>query len=261
MSKEVETSETSQQTAEGCANSALRMLFLLFVGGIVGYLLLPQCITYRSTVNATVCRNNLKHIMIALHNYHDTYKCFPPAYVPDEDGRPMHSWRALILPFLEQADLYERYRFDEPWNGPNNSQLAAQIPTALRCPSEPNDYTNYLLISGHGTAWGDGQVPTFADFKDGTSNTIVLVEVADSRIQWMEPRDLALEQATRGINSGLGMCISSPHPIAGGKTEKPESANVAFADGSVTILKNDFPLDELKKLLTHQGEERAVPPK
>jgi len=233
------------------------LLFLLFLAVMGGYLLLPQCIEYRSDNNNMRCKNNLKQLMLAVHNYHDTYKCFPPAYLPDEEGRPLHSWRTLVLPFLEQADLYEQYRFDEPWNGPNNSQLAARIPNVLQCPSEPNDYTNYLLITGPETAWGEGLAPTFADFKDGTSNTIVLVEVADSGIQWMEPRDLTLEQAARGVNSQLGLCFSAPHPLPGRKTEKPESANVAFADGSVTNLKNDFPLAELRKRLTHQGGEKV----
>ena len=52
-----------------------------------------------------LCRNNMKQIALALHHYHDAFGAFPPAYVPDEDGRPMHSWRVLILPFLEQQAL------------------------------------------------------------------------------------------------------------------------------------------------------------
>ena len=62
----------------------------------------------------TVCRNNLKQIGLALHDYHEVYGSFPPAYVSDENGRPMHSWRLLILPHLDQTGIYKRYRFDEP---------------------------------------------------------------------------------------------------------------------------------------------------
>jgi hypothetical protein len=47
------------------------------------------------------CINNLKQIGLAMHNYHDAHGCFPPAYIPDENGKPMHSWRVLLLPYLE----------------------------------------------------------------------------------------------------------------------------------------------------------------
>src|SRR4051812_10595310 len=74
------------------------------------------------------CLGHLKEIGIALHNYHADYGVFPPAYVADASGRPLHSWRVLILPYLEQKPLYNRYNFSEPWDGPNNRRLASQMP-------------------------------------------------------------------------------------------------------------------------------------
>ena len=56
-------------------------------------------------------------------------------YVADATGRPMHSWRVLILPFLEQQSLYEQYDFREPWDGPNNIQLLGNMPDVFSCPS------------------------------------------------------------------------------------------------------------------------------
>ena len=226
-------------------------------------LFLPAISAPRGPARDAQCRNNMKQIMLALLNYHDTYQCFPPAYVADDEGQPMHSWRVLILPFCEQQPLYDQYRFDEPWDGPNNSQLAGKIAYfTFRCPSQPNANrvnTNYLLITGDGTAWADGRAPILDEFTDGPANTIILVEIADSDIPWLEPRDMTLEQAMLGINPGLRICISSWHP-ARGNNERQESANVAFADGSVTNLKNDFPLAELRKRLTHQGGEKVAPP-
>jgi Protein of unknown function (DUF1559) len=64
---------------------------------------------------------------LAVANYHETYGCFPPAYLANRDGKPMHSWRVLILPFLAQQELYRAYNFDEPWNGPNNRNLESRI--------------------------------------------------------------------------------------------------------------------------------------
>ena len=55
----------------------------------------------REAARRMQCSNHLKQIALALHNYHDEYKSFPPAYIADESGKRMHSWRVLILPFIE----------------------------------------------------------------------------------------------------------------------------------------------------------------
>src|SRR5690349_21111160 len=76
--------------------------------------------TARLAAQRSSCNCNLKQIGLALHNYHDTYGSFPPAYVADAEGRPMHSWRVLILPFIDCNDLYKEYNFSEPWSSPDN---------------------------------------------------------------------------------------------------------------------------------------------
>ena len=60
--------------------------------------------------------NNLKQIGLAFHNYADAYRSFPPAVIYGPDGKPWHSWRVLLLPFLEQQPLYEQYDFSQPWD-------------------------------------------------------------------------------------------------------------------------------------------------
>lgn len=237
---------------------ALPTLGLLLLIG----LLLPTYSAARAPARRAQCTNNMKQIALALHGYHNYYGCFPPAYVSDEDGQPMHSWRVLILPYMEQQALYDQYRFDEPWDGSNNSRLADSITYGFNCPSEPGGrsvYTNYVLVTGEGTAWADGRALSLGDFTDDPAKTIMVVEVTDSGIHWMEPRDLTVDQAMRGINSKVGLCISSWHP-ARGNSDRQESANVAFADGTVVNLKNSYPVGELKKLLTHQGGEPVVLP-
>jgi hypothetical protein len=106
---------------------------------ILGVVLLPAAMngSGQGAARRMVCSNNLKQLGLALHNYHQTYGCFPPAYVADEDGRPMHhSWRVLVLPFLEQQQLYDQYRFDEPWDGPNNRKLAENVISIFHCPED-----------------------------------------------------------------------------------------------------------------------------
>ncbi len=95
-------------------------------------IVLPAIQSSRGLVNShPSCNYCLLNIALALQNYHDDYGSFPPAYIPDKDGKPMHSWRVLLLPYLERRTLYEKYRFDEPWNGPNNRKLALEKPALL----------------------------------------------------------------------------------------------------------------------------------
>ena len=145
----------------------------------------------------TECANHLRQIALALHDYHQVYGCLPPAHVDGPGGKPMHSWRVLILPFLHYEKLYQQYDFAEPWNGPKNSLLAKRIPHEYRCPAaqEANSWaTSYVAVVGPATAWPGSKCVRFQDIKDGTSDTILLVEVADATIPWMEPRDMRFER-------------------------------------------------------------------
>jgi prepilin-type processing-associated H-X9-DG protein len=174
----------------------------------------------------------------------------PPAFIVDNNGKPMHSWRVLILPFLDRKDLYDQYDFSEPWNGPHNSRLMRMCPEVFRCPSAKNrdpSATSYVAIVGNGTAWPGDKGVSLADIKDGPDNTIVLVEVADSDINWLEPRDVTFDQAIRGVNVDKQHGISSNHPGI---------ANVAYADGHVECLSDETPPATLRALLTIAGGEK-----
>ncbi|HEV3136667.1 MAG TPA: DUF1559 domain-containing protein [Pirellulales bacterium] len=194
--------------------------------------------------------NNLKQLGIALHNYHDFYRSLPPAVVAGPDGKPMHSWRVLILPFVEDAglkQLHTRYDFKEPWNGPHNIQLADKMPKVFACPNDSNRQASYLAVVGPETAWPGSNGIAFRGISDGTANTLMLVEVAESGINWLEPRDLTFEQAAQGINipeAKLG--ISSHHQ--GG-------AEFLFCDGSAHFLSDGIAPDVLRSLLTAAGND------
>jgi hypothetical protein len=74
--------------------------------------------------------NNLKQIGLALHNYHDVYKSFPPAAIYSKDGKPLLSWRVAMLPYLHtsQGNLLKKFRLDEPWDSEHNRALIARMP-------------------------------------------------------------------------------------------------------------------------------------
>jgi prepilin-type processing-associated H-X9-DG protein len=210
--------------------------------------LLPEVSGSREASRRKTCNSNLRQICLALHAYHEIYGRFPPAYVADQGGKPMHSWRVLILPFMEERELYDAYDLDEPWDGPNNRKLADQCPEVFLCPSSTEAgpaNVNYVAVVGPRTMWLGSESTRRSDAKDGTANTIMLVEVVKSRVHWMEPRDPDMSQLALRINPPLQpgrWGISSRHP--GG-------AQVAMADGSVLFLSEttDWPTVEglLKK--------------
>ena len=237
------------------ARIALTLLEVLVVVAIIGImiaLLLPAVEHAGSAARRCQCSNNLKQIGLALHNYKDEYGCFPPPFVADGEGRPMHSWRVLILPFIEQTQLYEQYNFDEPWNSAANLKLLDMRPYAYSCPEDqvvksqrlPRT-TAYLAIVGPDTAWPEGEVTTLADITDGTNDTLLVVEASPSGVFWTEPRDLHTLQAAPGVNKA-GQGISSRHE--GG-------ANACFADGSVKFLPNDLSRTVWQALTTIDGGE------
>ncbi len=198
------------------------------------------------------CQNNMRQIALALLAYQADHGCFPPPYIADDEGRPMHSWRVLILPYLERIDAYKQYRFDEPWNGPNNRKIGALRFNFFQCPSDiaangASTATNYLAVVGPGTVWREEKSTSFDDIRDGVSETILLVEVANSGIQWSEPRDLHVNQMAPWINPRAGQGISSGHP--GGVI-------LTFADGHSEFIPNTLPPETLRALLSIDGGEQ-----
>ncbi|MFO1007883.1 MAG: DUF1559 domain-containing protein [Planctomycetaceae bacterium] len=141
------------------------------------------------------CKNNLKQIGLALHNYHDKYKEFPPAYTVNEHGKPLHSWRTLILPFVEQQSLYQRIDLSKPWNDPANAEAFKTVVPVYMCPSlksEPG-MTTYLAVIGDNTGLRPAKSLKLEDVTDGTSNTLAVVDVtAKHAVNWMSPHDADL---------------------------------------------------------------------
>ena len=202
-----------------------------------GGVLLPALSDGRGVAHRMVCASKAKHIALALHIYHDQYKEFPPAHIDDADGKPMHSWRVLILPFLEQGNLYAKYRFDEPWDGPNNRQLLESIPPMYSCPAQTNSpYTDYVAVVGPDTVWPGATSRKLTDIADPQDQTLLFVESAEPRILWMEPRDLAYEEAVNYLSGVTEMARHDAHWRMGYFDEQFVGRRIAMADGSVQFV-------------------------
>jgi prepilin-type processing-associated H-X9-DG protein len=243
----------------GWPKPSIEFLVVIGILGLLVFMFLPIGRGgAREAARRMQCSNHLKQIGLALQNYHDTFQSLPPAYIADADGKPMHSWRVLILPFLEannpqQMALAKKYDFNEPWNGPNNSKLHKEVMDVFRCPSRPgkqsNTETSYVVVRGTQTAWPGEKAIGFKSVTDGASETILVVEMADSGIHWMEPRDLEMDKMAMAVNSPDGRGISSAHPNV---------AMAVFFDGHTAAIPKNTPPETLRRLLMIADGEQVA---
>ncbi|MBN2022372.1 MAG: DUF1559 domain-containing protein [Pirellulales bacterium] len=236
------------------------LIVTVFLGGafallaMIAFLLLPALTRSPDAVRRMHCQTKLELIGAAMKQYHAQYGSFPPAYVADAEGRPLHGWRVLLLPYLGEEALYRRYRFDEPWDGPNNRRLAGSGGASLyACPADDADdaagQTSYLMLVGPG-AISDGPGATkLADIKNDPATTLVVVEVSDSGIGWMEPRDLPVDKMSFGVNDGSPLGLRSRHRHA---------VHALAADGHVEEL-SEATDPEWVKEMTLIGKPAAAP--
>ncbi|MBL9123411.1 MAG: DUF1559 domain-containing protein [Planctomycetaceae bacterium] len=208
---------------------AVGALACLFVcgGGLVA-LLLPAVNAAREAARRTQCANNLRQIAFALESYHSDHGCYPPAWLAGPDGAPMHSWRALLLPYLDE-ELADEYNFDEPWDSADNQQLWHRMPMVFACPSNPDSpplFTSYVAIVGPGNLFV-GDQPTQASQFPQPGMTIAVAEIdGHERIPWLEPRDL--EAGSLGVVGDSSQPSISSNHIGG--------ANALMADWTVEYL-------------------------
>lgn len=205
-------------------------------------MLLPAVQSARAAARRTQSTNNLKQIALALHNYHDVYKRFPPPVVVGPDGKTTHSWRVAILPFVDQVSLYDQYRLDEPWDSENNLKILKQMPPVFRHPNEAAGSTTscYFALTGKNTGLGEGSDGIrIRDIIDGTSNTILVVE-ARREIPWTKPDDIEY-------------AADKPLPKFGGFN--PGVWLGALADGSVKTFAAAIEEKTLRALISRDGRE------
>lgn len=242
--------QSSAPPQRGCNTPFLwsAILIAVLAFSCLVFLLLPS-VSSRPASPRTQCRNSLKQIGLALQNYHDTYGSFPPAYIADANGKPMHSWRVLILPFMDLPGVYRQYRFDEPWDSPHNLQLVERFTgDVFHCPSDsaPGRFTNYVAVVGQKTAWPGATSLALSQIADGPANTILLVEYSGGDILWTEPRDLDYSSMPLMLNPARGAGVSSAHRVR---------AHVLMSDGSAHYLDNSTDPEQLRRMLERDDGE------
>lgn len=228
-----------------------RLAIALFLILVVAFLA-RGCQAAREAGNQASCIGQFKVMTIGVLNYEAQKGRFPPAYLADKQGRPAHSWRVLLLPYVGAQDVLDRYRLEEPWNSPHNRSLAQGAPSGMtffyplyHCPSDRQSSkwdTSYLMIVGPRTISAGPTSTRMKDITDGASNTILVAEMCESGIHWMEPRDLRVDEMSFKINDPDYIGIASRHPgrayvgVADGSVRSlPDNADPRLVEGATTI--------------------------
>lgn len=232
------------------SNSRIWPVWLSAIGILVllTFLLLPAVRTARPAARRAQCTNNLKQIGLALHNYVAVYNALPPAYTVDANGRPLHSWRTLILPYAEQKNLYDKIDLTKAWDDPVNAEAYNTIPASYRCPSaldRPGNHTTYLANVAPNGCFRPKQPRPLSEITDSLASTLMVIEVGpDHSVHWMSPQD-----ATEPLVMEFGPKSKLAHP--GG-------VNAQLGDGSVRFLPADMPAAERRAMISIAGGENSV---
>lgn len=197
----------------------------------------------RAAAHRARSRQNLLTLGLAFLTYADRDGTFPAMATYSDEGRPLLSWRVHLLPRLGEEDLYRQFHLDEPWDSDHNRSLVFQMPAVFARPGGAGQpgHTPYLVPMGAGTALSAREETAYREFKDGTSDTILVVE-ADRAHEavWTRPADFEYDDQ---------------RPSAGLVDARLGGLSVLFADGKVRFLKQDLAADTLRALFTRAGHE------
>ncbi len=162
----------------------------------------------------------------------------------DAEGNPLHSWRTLILPFLDQGALYNSIDLTKPWDHPSNQKSRETNVVGYRRPSVsvPNGQTTYMALVGEQHALHPSRGRKMSEIEDGTTNTLFVVEVTrDRAVHWMEPLDIDAEAL-------LATGAEPGQSHVGG-------FQAVFIDGATRFLSSTIDPTTLRSIATINGQE------
>lgn len=196
-------------------------------------------------ISVSQTQNNLKQLGLGLHNYHSAFQALP-TYYKMEQSKGL-SWRVHILPFIEHADLYKEFHLDEAWDSPHNIRLLDRMPQVYKpvIPFGSKEtvkpfHTTYLAPIGDKTVFGQDKKVDFQHVTDGTSNTVIIVELKpEHAIPWTSPEEYSFDPADpaaklRSVNGRV---------------------SIAIMDGSVKALLESEPASVWNALFSRNGGE------
>jgi hypothetical protein len=212
-------------------------------------LLLPAVQKIRDTAGRKQESNKLLQIGLGIHSYHDANGKMPPPFLKPIDGRKEAadperrlSWRVGVLPYIEQDNLYRAMNLSENWDSPINKPFTDTPISTLADPGDRTNQTRYRGFVGRGTLFDPNEAVTFANITDGSSNTIMVVEAADT-VPWAQYKELGFDR-------------NAPLPALG----RPNATTflVLMGDGSTRTVQKSVNPAALRGAITRDGGETTI---
>lgn len=187
--------------------------------------------------------SSLSELLLALHNYHDVNNDVPVA-ITNADGKSLLSWRVALLPFIEQDNLFKRFKLDEPWDSEHNKTLIEQMPKIFEIEgvTAKAGHTHYRTFVGEKAAWMSGRPLKFSTFMDGLSNSAIFFQAAEPVI-WTKPDELEFDGK---------MAVKSRLLFREGRTV------IGMGDGMVRIVPETI-AEDVWKMLVDPADGQPIP--
>ena len=238
--------------ARGC--SWITWLAVAGVGGLilVGLLLPMMRPGVGEVVRRVACASNFRQIALAMLAYEQQHGTLPPACTRDADGKPLHSWRTLLLPYLEEQNLFDTIDLTKPWDDPANAAAGERMPSVYRCPGAelPAGRTTYMVVVSPEGCFRPDRSVTLDEVPKPSQTLLVAEFPIDRAVPWMAPEDADEEMF---VTMGPG----TPPAHGGGVT------NIAFADTRVQAVfpghTTEFNADVRRGLISTAAEQFAAP--
>ena len=202
---------------------------------------------YFEASNRIQSTNNLKNIGLAVHGFHDSKHHLPPGSTFDSQGRGLHGWQTFLLPYIDQAPLFQQIALDQPWNAPHNNPHAKVAVYPYQSPMFHLMAKSQGYALTHYAANVHLLLPTpmkMTDVTDGSSNTMLAGEVAKNFQPGAKPGNW--RDPMRGINRA---------PDGFGSTHQRKLAIIVMLDGSARAVRENVSLDVLRAISTPRGGE------
>jgi hypothetical protein len=212
---------------------------------------IPYSMQVRSAARRTSAANQMRQLILAMHNYHDSHRAFPARFSKDDNDRPLLSWRVYVLPYLGEADLYNEFHLDEPWDSEHNKALIEKMPDCFAHPMARPEAgkTVYVVPQGDGSIMPDPSAPgsprgaRLEMVRDGTSQTAVIFEVSkEHAVIWSKPDDFPWRDMEDPVSALFNRW-------------NRDGVNVALADGSIRFVSREKLREVLDKLITTDDGE------
>jgi hypothetical protein len=177
--------------------------------------------------NRNAAEHNLEQLAVAVLEYTEDHKDrMPPSILRSRAGKPLHSWRVLILPYIGHKGLHDRLKLDEPWDSAHNKPLLARMPKVFELPGVKAQEGMTFFQVFEGAYANSDRHRAFA--VNGSSNTLLIAEAANA-VHWAEPIDIPYSDHVSPVTQ-LGSHLGPFSLCAFGDTQVRRFANVSEAN-------------------------------